>query len=75
MMTGTPAQGDLLIRQSSNHNCDVFDVTTRDRLASTATLNAAISIAAKHAGAIWRELLDDEGQPIGLPKLLLPRVR
>lgn len=74
-MTGAPKSGDLLIRQWGNGTYDLLNAETREVVASAASLNDALSMAGKHAGAVWREILDNRGRPLGPPTLVLPRVR
>jgi hypothetical protein len=69
-MKDTPER-DILIRQWSDSRCELLDAKTEDRLASTASLDEALSIAQKYRGAIWREVLDHRGRPLGPPTLLL----
>jgi len=70
-----PDPGDLVIRQWDHGRYELLDGATRECIASLESLNDALSFAAKRKGAVWRELLDNRGRPLGPPTLVLPRVR
>ena len=66
-----PTKGDLLIRHSAA-GFELIDEASRQLVATTASLNAAIEVAATREGALWRQDADNRGRALGDPVQLLP---
>jgi hypothetical protein len=70
-----PIEGDVVIVRRAATIIEVIDVTTNEVIATRGTLHDALVIAAQSDGAVWQQPTDPDGDYIGEPLLLLPRVR
>ena len=72
-MTAEPQAGDVLLRGNVVHGFQLVDAVSRRILAGPmTTLDAAVALAREMGSrAIWQQLVDNRGRPLGEPFRLL----
>ena len=72
-MTAEPQAGDVLLRGNVAHGFQLVDAVSHRMLAGPiTTLDAAVALAREMGGrAMWQQLIDNRGRPLGEPFRLL----
>ena len=61
-----PQLGDVILRRGANGTVIVVDAITDKQIAGPVQLWRAIQLARAHgAAAIWQQLVDERGRPLG----------
>jgi hypothetical protein len=69
-----PSHGDLLIIRRATGAYELVEAVTRTPITIASTFNELLAIAARKRGAVWQQMHDNRGRPLGDPTLVLPRI-
>jgi len=70
----SPGPGDRVIIRRAAQVFDILDVECNEVIASRATLDEALAVAAQCDGSVWHQPVDRYGHYFGEPILMLRRV-